>query len=355
MKTSRSGLTNKFLIAGPCSAESFEQLDAVAEGISSLSPNYFRAGVWKPRTRPSEFEGVGTLALDWLSQIKKKHSLKVCTEVANPNHVEQCLKYGIDALWIGARTTTNPFSIQDIAESLKGEQIPIFVKNPLNPDLKLWIGAIERLHQAGIENVYAIHRGFSLTDNGCYRQTPLWQIPIELKRIFPSLNIICDPSHIAGKSELVESLSQTAMNIGLDGLMIEVHHNPQIAKTDAKQQLSIHQFKNLLNNLIISKTEENVLPEKINILRKEIDEIDNKLIELLSERINVSTKIAQIKKESNISVLQVNRWKKLLSDRIEYSNTKGVSEEFIKEIFELIHEESVRVQDEIIKKTKKNK
>jgi chorismate mutase len=355
MKTSRSGLTNKILIAGPCSAESFEQLDAVAEGISSLSPNYFRAGVWKPRTRPSEFEGVGTLALDWLSQIKKKHSLKVCTEVANPNHVEQCLKYGIDALWIGARTTTNPFSMQDIAESLKGEQIPIFVKNPLNPDLKLWIGAIERLHQAGIENVYAIHRGFSLTDNGCYRQTPLWQIPIELKRIFPSLNIICDPSNIAGKSEFVESLSQTAMNIGLDGLMIEVHHNPQIAKTDAKQQLSIHQFKSLLNNLIISKTEENVLPEKINILRKEIDNIDNKLIELLSERINVSTKIAQIKKESNISVLQVNRWKKLLSDRIEYSNTKGISEEFIKEIFELIHEESVRVQDEIIKKTKKNR
>ncbi|MBR5253600.1 MAG: bifunctional 3-deoxy-7-phosphoheptulonate synthase/chorismate mutase type II [Bacteroidales bacterium] len=349
MKTLKSGLINKVLIAGPCSAESYNQLDEIAKGIVQLSPDYFRAGVWKPRTRPSEFEGIGIEALEWLRQIKKKYSLKVCTEVANPNHVEQCLTFGIDALWIGARTTTNPFSVQDIAEALKGEQLPIFVKNPLNPDLKLWIGAIERLKKAGIENVYAVHRGFSLTDNGTYRQTPLWQIPIELKRIFPDLKIICDPSHIAGKSELVESLSQTAMNIGLDGLMIEVHHNPQIAKTDAKQQLSIHQFKNLLNNLIISKTEENVLPEKINILRKEIDNIDNKLIELLSERMNVANKIAQIKKESNLSVLQVNRWNKLLSERIEYSQTKQLSESFIKEIFEQIHKESVRVQDEIIK------
>ena len=201
----------------------------------------------------------------------------------------------------------------------------------------------------GVENIYAIHRGFSLTDNGEYRQTPLWQIPIELKRIFPDLNIICDPSHIAGKSELVESLSQTAMNLGLDGLMIEVHHNPKEAKTDSKQQLSIEEFKSLLNSLIISKTEENILPEKINILRKEIDEIDNKLIELLSERMKVSNKIAQIKKESNISVLQINRWNKLLLDRMEYADIKGISGNFVKEIFELIHKESVKLQDEIIK------
>jgi chorismate mutase len=349
MKTSTLGLTNKMLIAGPCSAESYQQLREIAKGIAEFNINYFRAGVWKPRTRPSEFEGVGVEALNWLQEIRNEFSLKVCTEVANPNHVEQCLSSGIDALWIGARTTTNPFSVQDIAEALKGEKIPIFIKNPLNPDLKLWIGAIERLKKAGIENICAIHRGFSLTDNGEYRQTPLWQIPIELKRIFPDLNIICDPSHMAGKSELVESLSQTAMNLGLDGLMIEVHHNPKEAKTDSKQQLSIEEFKSLLNSLIISKTEENILPEKINILRKEIDEIDNKLIELLSERMNVSNKIAQIKKESNISVLQMNRWSKLLFDRMEYAKTAGVSESFIKEIFELIHKESVKLQDEIIK------
>lgn len=349
MKTSSLGLTNKMLIAGPCSAESYQQLRNIAKGIAKFNINYFRAGVWKPRTRPSEFEGVGVEALSWLQEIKKEFSLKVCTEVANPNHVEQCLASGIDALWIGARTTTNPFSVQDIAEALKGEQIPIFVKNPLNPDLKLWIGAIERLKKVGIENVYAIHRGFSLADNGGYRQTPLWQIPIELKRIFPSLNIICDPSHIAGKSQLVESLSQTAMNLGLDGLMIEVHHNPQEAKTDSKQQLSIDEFEKLLNNLIISNTKENILPEKINILRKEIDDIDNKLIELLSERMDVSNKIAQIKKKSNVSVLQMNRWNKVLSDRMEYAKTKEISEGFIKEIFELIHKESVKLQDEIIK------
>lgn len=349
MKTSPFVLTNKMLIAGPCSAESYPQLKATAEGLAKISVDYFRAGVWKPRTRPSEFEGVGAEALSWLKEIKKEFSLKVCTEVANPNHVEQCLASGIDALWIGARTTTNPFSVQDIAEALKGEQVPIFVKNPLNPDLKLWIGAIERLKKVGIENVYAVHRGFSLADNGDYRQTPLWQIPIELKRIFPDLNIICDPSHIAGKRELVESLSQTAMNLGLNGLMIEVHHDPEIAKTDSKQQLSIKQFENLVNSLIISKTEENILPEKINILRKEIDEIDNKLIELLSERMNISNKIAKIKKESNLSVLQVNRWNKLLGDRMEYAQIKGISTPFIKETFELIHKESIRLQDEIIK------
>lgn len=349
MNTSTFGLTNKMLIAGPCSAESYEQLKATAEGIAKFNINYFRAGVWKPRTRPSEFEGVGSKALDWLKEIKREFSLNLCTEVANPNHVEQCLASGIDALWIGARTTTNPFSVQDIAEALKGEQIPVFVKNPLNPDLKLWIGAIERLKKVGIKNVYAIHRGFSLADNGGYRQTPLWQIPIELKRTFPDLNIICDPSHIAGKSELVESLSQTAMNLGLDGLMIEVHHRPECAKTDSKQQLSIKQFEELLSRIIISKTEENILPEKISILRKEIDNIDNKLIELLSERMNVSNKIAKIKKESNLSVLQMNRWNKLLADRMEYAQTKEVSEIFVKEIFELIHKESVKLQDEIIK------
>ena len=349
MKTSTFALTNKMLIAGPYSAEDYSQIRSIAEGIAEFKVDYFRAGVWKPRTRPSEFEGVGVEALSWLKEIQKEFSLKVCTEVATPNHVEQCLSYGIDALWIGARTTTNPFSVQDIAEALRGEKIPIFVKNPLNPDLKLWIGAIERLKRVGIENVYAVHRGFSLADNRNYRQTPLWQIPIELKRIFPDLNIICDPSHIAGKRELVESLSQTAMNLGLDGLMIEVHHNPEIAKTDSKQQLSIKDFENLVKNLIISKTEENILPEKINILRKEIDDIDNKLIELLSERMEVSDKIAQIKKESNLSVLQMNRWNKLLSDRMEYSKTKGLSEVFTKEIFELIHEESIRLQDEIIK------
>ncbi len=349
MKTLQSGLTNKILIAGPCAAESKEQLHYIAEGISRFRPNYFRAGVWKPRTRPSVFEGMGSVALEWLQEIKQKYSLKVCTEVANPNHVEQCLRAGIDALWIGARTSTNPFSVQDIADSLKGEQIPVFVKNPLNPDLKLWIGAIERLKQSGIENVYAVHRGFSLTDNGLYRQTPLWQIPIELKRIFPEIKIISDSSHIAGKRELVASLSQTAMNLGLDGLMLEVHHKPEIAKTDAEQQLSLQDFADLMKNLNVTNTDENYLPETIEVLRNKIDNIDEKLIELLNERMQVSSQIAKVKKQSNISVLQVNRWSQLLSNRMEISNSKGISENFTKEIFELIHKESVRIQDEIIK------
>lgn len=350
MKTLQSGLTNKLLIAGPCAAESKEQLSQIARGISKFNPDYFRAGIWKPRTMPSSFEGVGSEGLLWLQEIKNEYSLKVCTEVANPNHVEQCLRAGIDALWIGARTTTNPFSVQDIADSLKGEKIPIFVKNPLNPDLKLWIGAIERLKNAGIENVYAVHRGFSLTDNGVYRQTPLWQIPIELKRIFHEIKIISDSSHIAGKRDLVASLSQTAMNLGLDGLMIEVHYKPEEAKTDSLQQLSLQEFESLINNLNITNTDENYLPETIEVLRNKIDNIDEKLIELLSERMVVSNQIAQVKKQSNLSVLQVNRWNKLLSDRIEYSKKKELSENFTKEIFELIHKESVRIQDEIIKK-----
>lgn len=349
MKTSKSTLTNKILIAGPCSAESFEQLNSTAEGVSRFNPDYFRAGVWKPRTRPSEFEGLGTTALSWLQEIKKIHSLKTCTEVANPNHVEQSLRYGIDALWIGARTTTNPFSVQDIADSLKGEQLPIFVKNPLNPDLKLWIGAIERLMKVGIENVYAVHRGFSLTDNGYYRQTPLWQIPIELKRIFPSIKIISDPSHIAGKRELVAGLSQTAMNLGLDGLMIEVHSNPLQAKTDSHQQLSIEGLAELLEKIVVSNTDEKCLPETIELLRTEIDNVDNKIIELLAERMRLSKEIAKVKKQTNLSVVQMNRWNKLLSERMQYSQDKGLSNIFTKEIFETIHKESVRIQDEIIK------
>lgn len=350
MKTLQSGLTNKILIVGPCSAESKEQLRQIASGLSKFNLNYFRAGIWKPRTMPSSFEGVGSIGLTWLKDIKKEYSLKVCCEVANPNHVEQCLNAGIDALWIGARTTTNPFSVQDIADSLKGEQIPIFVKNPLNPDLKLWIGAIERLQKAGIESVFAVHRGFSLTDNGIYRQTPLWQIPIELKRIFPEIKIISDSSHIAGKREFVASLSQTAMNLGLDGLMLEVHNQPDLAKTDSQQQLSLQEFENLMNNLNITNTDENYLPETIEVLRNKIDNIDKKIIELLGERMVVSNQIAQVKKRLNLSVLQVNRWSKLLSDRMVYSNKKQLSENFTKELFELIHKESVRIQDEIIKK-----
>lgn len=349
MKTSKFGLTNKVLIAGPCSAESLEQLNKTAIALKKHQPDYFRAGVWKPRTRPESFEGYGEKALQWLQYIKQTHNLKIITEVATPHHVEQALQHNIDAIWIGARTTTNPFSIQDIAQTLKGEHLPIFVKNPLNPDLKLWIGAIERLLNSGLTNIYAVHRGFSLADNGDYRQSPLWQIPIELKRTFPEIKILCDPSHISGKRELVSTISQTAMNIGLDGLMIEVHHNPQQAQTDALQQLTPQDLDQLIENLNITNTNEDHLPQTIDHLRSQIDDIDTQLINLLSQRMKISTQIAKVKKQTNLSVLQINRWKTLLNNRLQYSQSQGLSEKFTKEIFETIHQESVKIQDQVIK------
>ena len=308
----------------------------------------FRAGLWKPRTRPSAFEGVGEEGLAWLSEVQKTFGLRVCTEVASAEHVELCRKSGVDALWIGARTSGNPFSMQEIAEALSGTDKPIFVKNPLNPDLKLWIGAMERLQKSNCRNVYAIHRGFSLADNGIYRQSPLWQIPIELRRLMPELKILCDPSHIAGKRELVFELAQTAMNLCFDGLMVEMHPCPEEAKTDALQQLTPEQLHNLIDGLKITR-EEDQRQTDLELLRERIDKIDTEIIGLLGKRMQISRQVSHIKKQKNMSVLQINRWDKLLKERMQQAEPKGLNGEFIKEIFEQIHKESVFIQDEMLK------
>lgn len=340
--------TDKLLIAGPCSAESREMLMSAAARLVVYPNVLFRAGLWKPRTRPSAFEGVGEEGLAWLSEVQKTFGLRVCTEVASAEHVELCRKSGVDALWIGARTSGNPFSMQEIAEALSGTDKPIFVKNPLNPDLKLWIGAMERLQKSNCRNVYAIHRGFSLADNGIYRQSPLWQIPIELRRLMPELKILCDPSHIAGKRELVFELAQTAMNLCFDGLMVEMHPCPEEAKTDALQQLTPEQLHNLIDGLNITR-EEDQRQTDLELLREKIDKIDTEIIGLLGKRMQISRQVSHIKKQKNISVLQINRWDKLLKERMQQAEPKGLNGEFIKEIFEQIHKESVFIQDEMLK------
>lgn len=356
MKTSQYLLTNyPILICGPCSAESKEQILSTAEAIHKLQISYFRAGLWKPRTRPSEFEGVGQEGLLWLNQVQKDFNMKVCTEVATPFHVEKCLEHNIDALWIGARTTSNPFSIQELAQCLKGTNKTIFVKNPLNPDIKLWIGAIERLMKAGIKDIVAIHRGFSLTDNGKYRQSPLWKIPIELKREMPKIKILSDPSHIAGRRQYVEELSQMAMSIGFDGLMIETHYNPNGAKTDALQQLSPIELKELLSNLIIPNKKQQKDSSSLATLRDDINEIDNKIIESLSIRMNISKEIAKIKEKENLAVFQPQRWQELLDNLTSKGEKQGLEKDFIKEIYEIIHQESIKTQNLVIKKSRNYK
>lgn len=336
------------LIAGPCSAESKQQVLDTAKEISKIKGvNWFRAGIWKPRTKPNQFEGIGSRGLNWLLEVKKETSLKVMTEVATPLHVEKCLENSIDGVWIGARTTTNPFYIQEIAESIKGVDIPIFIKNPLNPDIKLWGGAIERLSSSSNE-IYAIHRGFSFVDNGIYRQTPYWKMPIELKRIFPNIPIICDPSHIAGNTTLIEDISQTALNIGLNGLMIEVHNNPQNALTDKDQQITPNQLKELLEKLIVHQ---NNLEKESSIItiREEIDSLDFALLDILKQRMELSIEVAKIKKEQSIPILQISRLKEMLKKRTNYSKKSNLSKEFIEDIFNTIHQESIRIQDKEFK------
>ncbi len=351
MKKSRFALTDKLLIAGPCAAESREQVFEAAECLRDFPNAYFRAGIWKPRTRPSSFEGVGSEGLQWLKEVKEKLNLRVCTEVASPYHVEQCLDFGIDALWIGARTTTNPFSVQDIAEALNQTDKPVFVKNPLNPDLKLWIGAIERLLKSGCKNVYAIHRGFCLADNGAYRQSPLWEIAIEFKRLMPQIKLLCDPSHISGKRDLVFNVAQTAMNLCFDGLMIETHPNPSAALTDSQQQITPSQLHTLIDNLQIAVSEDSQSQNSLEFLREKIDKTDTEIIRLLGQRMQLVKEVSQIKKQNNMSVLQMNRWSNLLNERMNQADKQQLDRDFIKEIFEQIHKESIAIQEKEIEKT----
>ena len=335
-----------FVIAGPCSAETEEQVMTTARQLASKGCHIFRAGVWKPRTKPGGFEGNGEEALPWMKRVKEETGMAITTEVATPEHVELALKYGIDILWIGARTTANPFAMQAIADSIRGMDIPVFVKNPVNPDLELWIGAMERINQAGIKRIAAVHRGFSSYEKKIYRNQPMWQIPIELRRRIPDLPIICDPSHIGGSRELIAPLCQQAMDLGFDGLIVETHCNPDKAWSDANQQITPEVLDYILSLLIIrNKT---VTTEGINELRKQIDELDNNLMDLLSKRMRVSREIGQYKKEHNMTVLQTSRYNEILDKRGAQGSLCGMDAKFIKEIFEAIHEESVRQQIEII-------
>lgn len=334
------------VIAGPCSAETEEQVMTTARQLADKGCRMFRAGVWKPRTKPGGFEGQGETALPWLQNVKKSTGMLVATEVATPEHVELALKYGIDILWIGARTSANPFAMQALADSLKGVDVPVLVKNPVNPDLELWIGALERINQAGVTRLAAIHRGFSSYDKKIYRNLPMWQIPIELRRRFPSLPIMCDPSHIGGSRELVAPLCQQAMDLGFDGLIVESHCSPDSAWSDAKQQVTPDVLDYILSLLVIR--DEKVTTEGIHVLRKQIDELDNQLIELLAKRMRVCREIGQYKKEHNMTVLQTTRYNEILDKRGAQGALCGMSADFIRSVFEEVHEESVRQQMEII-------
>lgn len=334
------------VIAGPCSAESEEQVMTTAKQLADKGCRMFRAGVWKPRTKPGGFEGQGEAALPWLQNVKKTTGMLVATEVATPEHVELALKYGIDILWVGARTSANPFAMQALADSLKGVDVPVLVKNPVNPDLELWIGALERINQAGITRLAAIHRGFSSYDKKIYRNLPMWQIPIELRRRYPSLPILCDPSHIGGTRELIAPLCQQAMDLGFDGLIVESHCSPDNAWSDAKQQVTPDVLDYILSLLVIR--DEKMTTEGIHALRKQIDELDNQLIELLAKRMRVCREIGQYKKEHNMTVLQTSRYNEILDKRGAQGVLCGMSSEFIRSVFEEVHEESVRQQIEII-------
>lgn len=337
-----------FVIAGPCSAETEEQVMTTATQLAQKGCHIFRAGVWKPRTKPGGFEGNGEMALPWMKRVKEETGMLVSTEVATPEHVELALKYGIDILWIGARTTANPFAMQALADSLRGIDVPVFVKNPVNPDLELWIGAMERINQAGIKRMAAIHRGFSSYDKKIYRNLPMWQIPIELHRRIPELSIICDPSHIGGRRELIAPLCQQAMDLGFEGLIVESHCNPDCAWSDAKQQVTPDVLDYILSLLVIR--DETSTTEDIQILRKQIDELDNDLMSLLAKRMRVCREIGQYKKEHNMTVLQATRYNEILEKRGAQGALCGMSADFIAQIFEGIHEESVRQQLEIINK-----
>jgi len=340
-----------YLIAGPCSAESENQLLTIAKAVEDTA-DVFRAGVWKPRTKPNSFEGVGKEALSWLKTIQQETSLKVVTEVATAKHVELCLESGVDMLWIGARTTVNPFYVQEIAEALRGVDIPVFVKNPIHPELGLWLGAFERLHKVGVKQLAAIHRGFYSYEKVAFRNDPKWEIPIKLREEIRDLPIICDPSHIAGKAALIEDIAQTAMDINLDGLMIETHHNPSVALSDAEQQVTPIELNHIMNSLVLRDTklrDEEFKGQLLNF-RNQIDNFDTKIIELLNNRKQVVEHIANFKNENRLTIFQIERWFEILNTRKENANLLGVDEQMVEEIFALIHKYSILTQTKIMRK-----
>ena len=344
-------LPRPMCIAGPCSAETEEQVMETAKGLSAFGIHVFRAGIWKPRTHPGSFEGVGTPGLKWLKKVKETYGMKVCTEVASEKHVLECIKYGVDIVWVGARTSANPFLMQEIADALEGTDIPVLVKNPVNPDLDLWIGALERLNRAGLRKLGVIHRGFSTSAPIPYRNDPGWKIAIELRTRYPQLAFFADPSHMAGDRRYLLELSQRAMDLGLDGLMVESHCDPSCAWSDAKQQLTPADLQTLLESLVIrdNTSENEAYKEGIDALRTRIDVIDENLLKLLSDRMKVSGQIGQYKREHNVAILQAGRWEQVLSDMVAKGAALGISEAAITSIMTAIHDESVRVQNEVMK------
>ena len=334
------------IIAGPCSAETEEQIMQTATALAGKGIKIFRAGIWKPRTKPGGFEGVGEKGLAWLQRVKQETGMYVTTEVATSKHVESALKAGLDMLWIGARTCANPFAMQEIADALQGVNVPVLVKNPVNPDLELWIGGMERLNNAGVKRLAAIHRGFSSYEKKIYRNLPQWHIPIELRRRIPSLPIFCDPSHIGGKRELIAPLCQQAMDLGFDGLIVESHCNPDGAWSDAAQQVTPDILSYILNMLVIRKDKQTT--ENLNELRSQIDECDNNIIEILAKRMRVCREIGTFKKEHGMTILQTGRYNEILEKRGAQGEACSMSADFIRHIFEAIHEESIRQQMEII-------
>lgn len=340
-------LKGKCLIAGPCSAESPEQILQTAKDLSQLPVSIYRAGIWKPRTRPGSFEGFGEKALSWLRAAGDETGLPVATEVAEPSHVELCLKHNIDIIWIGARTTVNPFSVQAIADVLKGVDKIVMVKNPVSPDLELWIGALERLNHAGITKLAAIHRGFTPIQQSAFRNPPFWRIPLELQTRIPSLPLFCDPSHITGNRSLLFGTAQQAFDFLFDGLMIEVHPDPPKALSDAAQQITPTQFEELINSLHLTTAKQAALQKDptVQALREKIDEIDHKIISLFGKRMETAIKLGAVKDQLNASTFQPDRFKQLLAERIKLGTSKGLSEEFVHKIYELIHEEALKQQE----------
>lgn len=344
-------LTHPLVIAGPCSAETEAQVLDVAHALKNSDVSIFRAGIWKPRTRPGGFEGVGEIGLKWLKKAKEETGLLVAVEVANAHHVKLALQYDVDVLWIGARTTVNPFAVQEIADVLQHTNKIVLLKNPVNPDLSLWIGGVERLQKAGIKKIGVIHRGFSTYEKTKYRNNPEWQIPIELHSKFPDLPLICDPSHITGKRAMIQEVSQQALDLNYDGLMIETHCNPDAAWSDAAQQITPEVLKQLFVDLKVRKVfdETSDFNAQLANLRSQIDEFDSKLISVLAKRMQIAAAIGQLKKDKNVAVLQSHRWNEVLNRMKTEGNDKGLSEEFILRLFKAIHQESIVNQEKVFK------
>lgn len=345
------GVEDHLIIAGPCSAETREQVLQTADALAAGGKTHlYRAGIWKPRTRPNSFEGVGVEGLAWLKEVKERTGMPVTTEVAKAAHVEEALKHDIDVLWIGARTTVNPFSVQEIADALKGVDIPVMVKNPINPDLALWIGALERIAQAGVSKLAAIHRGVSSSEPSPFRNVPNWEMGIKLKTIIPEMEIICDPSHIAGDRELIPLISQKAIDLDMDGLMIETHVTPQQAWSDAKQQVKPNALHQLLGSLVYRRPEttDALFNNKLDELRDNIDQLDEEIIQKLAARMTLSEQIGLHKKENDITVFQPNRWNVILEVRKQLGRSLGLSDVFVERLLDAVHGESIRKQNEIM-------